>query len=53
MTSGLPERIFVIKGEPEFTDSAFEVFWYQAQNNIVYKDYIAFLGKRRSRIKSL
>ncbi|MGI6338756.1 MAG: acyltransferase [Bacteroidales bacterium] len=53
MTSGLPERIFAIKGEPEFTDSAFEVFWYQAQNNIVYRDYIAFLGKRRSRIKSL
>ncbi|MBN1108176.1 MAG: acyltransferase [Bacteroidales bacterium] len=46
MTPDLPDSIFAIKGEPGFLRTALEVFRYQSENNTLYKNYIAFLGKR-------
>lgn len=47
------QRIFKISDQREFQEIAFEVFKYQAIRNIVYHDYIKFIGKEPDSVKSL
>ncbi len=53
MRSGnLEKRIFNIKNQSDFWETAFEVFNYQYNNNSVYHDFIKSLGKDPSKITS-
>lgn len=48
----LRERIFKVKSQQEFDETALEVFNYQYNNNAVYQDFIKSLGRDNSKIKS-
>ena len=41
--SSIIERIFSIKNDQEFNELALEVFKFQANNNVVYKEYLDLL----------
>jgi phenylacetate-coenzyme A ligase PaaK-like adenylate-forming protein len=47
------ERIFNIKNQNEFWGIALEVFNYQYNNNVVYRNFILSLGKDASKIKTV
>ncbi len=53
MTSGLSEQIFSVNNPESFSEKAFEIFRFQADNNPVYRDFISRLGKSKDHIKSL
>jgi len=53
MNRAFLQRIFKIKNIQEFTESAFDIFKYQAANNIVYSDYLTALEINASFVKSL
>jgi phenylacetate-coenzyme A ligase PaaK-like adenylate-forming protein len=48
----LQRRIFDIKNNTDFLETALEIFNYQYKNNTVYHDFIKSLGKEPSKIKS-
>jgi len=52
MSNDLKDRIFNIKSESEFSETALEVFHYQYDKNTVYQCFIDSLGKKPSSIKS-
>jgi phenylacetate-coenzyme A ligase PaaK-like adenylate-forming protein len=55
MTMGsehLQKRIFNIKSTGEFRECALELFNYQFNNNVVYRDFITSLGKVPSEIRT-
>ncbi len=52
MISDLRNRIFNIKDQSDFWETALEVFKYQVNNNIVYREFIESLGKDRARINN-
>jgi phenylacetate-coenzyme A ligase PaaK-like adenylate-forming protein len=45
--------IFNIKSQTAFLKTALELFEYQCNNNIVYRDFIKNLGRGRSSVKTL
>ncbi len=49
----MKEKIFNIHHPAQFEEVALEVFQYQAENNKVYKEYLALLNKNPSSISSL
>lgn len=53
MSNDLKDRIFNIKSESVFFESALKVFHYQYDRNSVYKRFIDSLGKQVSSVKSL
>jgi phenylacetate-coenzyme A ligase PaaK-like adenylate-forming protein len=53
MSNALRDRIFNIKGEAEFLDTALEVFHYQYDKNPIYQHFINRLGKEPSTVKTL
>ena len=53
MNRAFLQRIFKIKNIQEFTESAFDIFKYQAANNIVYSDYLTALEINALFVKSL
>jgi len=53
MSIALRDRIFNIKGESEFLETALEVFHYQYNKNHVYRYFIDSLGKIPSTVKTL
>ncbi len=42
--SSVIEKIFSVNNEQEFNQLALEIFRFQAQNNVVYKEYLDLLG---------
>ncbi|MFO7828288.1 MAG: acyltransferase [Bacteroidales bacterium] len=52
MYSFHPEEIFTIENENQFNDFAIKIFNYQAENNLVYKEYLFHLGVNISSIHS-
>lgn len=56
MTTGfqkLKEAIFSIESQNDFLNCAMEIFNYQLENNIVYSDFVAGLGRKNTPVKSL
>jgi phenylacetate-coenzyme A ligase PaaK-like adenylate-forming protein len=53
MNRAFLQRIFKIKNIQEFTESALDIFKYQAANNIVYSDYLTALDINAAFVKSL
>jgi hypothetical protein len=51
MSNDLKDRIFNIKSESEFSETALEVFHYQYDKNTVYQCFIDSLGKKASSVK--
>jgi hypothetical protein len=49
----LHNRLFDIKNQSDFSRTAFEIFNYQHNNNVVYQNFITSLGKIPSKIKTL
>jgi phenylacetate-coenzyme A ligase PaaK-like adenylate-forming protein len=48
-----PQKIFSIKNTNEFTRAALEIFRFQAENNIVYKNYIEQIGIKSKKINDI
>jgi phenylacetate-coenzyme A ligase PaaK-like adenylate-forming protein len=48
----LQKRVFNIKGQTDFLESALEIFNYQYNNNLLYHDFVNSLGKYPSKILS-
>ena len=48
-----PEQIFNINTNKEFEKLALQVFYYQAENNLVYKQYLEYLGVNPSEITTI
>jgi phenylacetate-coenzyme A ligase PaaK-like adenylate-forming protein len=46
----LQKRVFSIKGQTDFLESALEIFNYQYSNNLLYQDFVKSLGKNPSKI---
>jgi phenylacetate-coenzyme A ligase PaaK-like adenylate-forming protein len=46
----LQNRVFNIKGQTDFLESALEIFNYQYSNNLIYHDFVKSLGKVPSKI---
>lgn len=53
MISPLKDRIFNIKDQDDFRETALEVFNYQCDNNPVYKEFLDALGKDRASVKTV
>jgi hypothetical protein len=53
MKTGWRDRIFNIRDESDFRDTALEIFNYQYKKNTVYQNYIGSLGKVNSIVKTL
>jgi phenylacetate-coenzyme A ligase PaaK-like adenylate-forming protein len=53
MMMGLSELIFSIDNPGSFSEIAFEIFRFQADNNPVYRDFISRLDKTKDDIKDL
>lgn len=53
MTNDLRNRIFRIKSETEFQEIALEIFNYQYNNNLIYRQYIDCLGIQPNDIDSV
>lgn len=49
----LQKRVFNIKGQTDFLETALEIFNYQYNNNLLYHDFVKSLGKDPSNILSL
>jgi phenylacetate-coenzyme A ligase PaaK-like adenylate-forming protein len=47
------DQIFSISNPESFSETAFKIFRFQADNNPVYKDFISRLGKTKDDIKDL
>jgi len=47
------EEIFAISNETEFEKTALAIFKHQVSNNLVYKEYINYLGTDTSKITSI
>lgn len=45
MKPGFPDRIFRLRDQNDFRANALEIFNYQYDNNLVYKEFIKSLGK--------
>ena len=45
--------LFDLKGEQVFNDLAIDIFRYQSQNNIVYREYLERLGKRIRSVRDI
>jgi len=52
MRTGWQDRIFNIKDQSDFCETALEVFNYQYNKNSVYNDFITSLGKDCTKIKT-
>jgi phenylacetate-coenzyme A ligase PaaK-like adenylate-forming protein len=52
MTGELRKRIFEIKNQYDFWETALKIFKYQVNNNTVYQEYVKSLGRDRVLIKS-
>jgi phenylacetate-coenzyme A ligase PaaK-like adenylate-forming protein len=48
----LQKRVFNIKGQTDFLETALEIFNYQYNNNLLYHDFVKSLGKDPSKILS-
>lgn len=46
----LQKRVFNLKGQTDFLESALEIFNYQYSNNLLYHDFVKSLGKDPSKI---
>jgi len=46
MIHGIRDRIFSVKGEDDFLETAFEIYQYQSVKNKIYREYISYLGKK-------
>ena len=53
MSTYLRNKIFSIKNQADFLQTALEVFHYQSENNAVYNDFITSLGKDHKEIRTL
>jgi phenylacetate-coenzyme A ligase PaaK-like adenylate-forming protein len=53
MTGGLKDHIFNITDEVDFEKISLEIFRYQSENNLVYKNFIQNLGKDPLSVKSI
>lgn len=49
----LKDKIFTISSPTEFLELALDIFQYQAKNNSVYKEYIAYLEKDPKSVQSI
>ena len=49
----LQKRVFNIKSQPDFLESALEIFNYQYSNNLLYHDFVKSLGKAPAEISTL
>lgn len=49
----LKDKIFTISSPTEFLELALDIFQYQAKNNFVYKEYIAYLEKDPKSVQSI
>ena len=49
----LQKKVFNIKGQTDFLETALEIFNYQYNNNLLYHDFVKSLGKDPSKILSL
>lgn len=47
------EEIFSIQNKDEFSEIALKVFRFQAEENLIYKKFIGFLGRNPSEINSI
>ena len=47
------DSIFKLNSEEEFNKKALEIFWFQAQYNEVYKEYISLLGINIDNVKKV
>jgi phenylacetate-coenzyme A ligase PaaK-like adenylate-forming protein len=53
MTGGLSDRIFNIQNPESFSESALEIFKFQAEHNPVYRSFITSLGRNPDSIKNI
>jgi phenylacetate-coenzyme A ligase PaaK-like adenylate-forming protein len=53
MKNNLRNRVFKILSQKEFQETALEIFQFQADNNLVYKEFIFNLGIKPESVKSL
>jgi len=49
----LQKKVFNIKGQTDFLETALEIFNYQYNNNLLYHDFVISLGKDPSKILTL
>jgi hypothetical protein len=49
----LRKRVFNIENQEDFCETALDIFDYQYNNNLIYKDFVNNLGKEGSEIKTL
>jgi len=47
------KQIFNIKSRKEFKEIALQIFYYQAKNNLIYKQYLEYLGVEPSKITKI
>jgi hypothetical protein len=48
-----PEKVFHLTGQKEFQSLAIEIFRYQAENNIVYNQYLRVLGRDYNLVRNI
>lgn len=53
MTGDLSDRIFNIQNPESFSESALEIFKFQAESNLVYRSFITSLGRNPDSIKNI
>ncbi len=53
MIPEIKNRIFNVKNQDDFQETALDIFKYQADNNIVYRDFISLLGLNPGTVGSL
>jgi phenylacetate-coenzyme A ligase PaaK-like adenylate-forming protein len=53
MISELQDSIFNIGKREDFPETTLKVFDYQYRNNQVYRDFVTFLGKDNSKVKTI
>lgn len=53
MTGDLSDHIFNIQNPESFSESALEIFKFQAESNLVYRSFITSLGRNPDSIKNI
>jgi hypothetical protein len=53
MNRDLPRSVFSLKNDNQFRSAALEIFSFQAENNLVYREFLGILKRERSLIKDI